>query len=185
MKPTIQAKEEKKRAEKQGEAGRRPAGEWPWTEEAGARVWRAKQGIPGKRCRAVGAQSRPTASARRSLSTAGLEPAKPPARATAHLRPILSRQPGPTRPHSPRPPGPSGNVRTSGGRDVLPRSQWAPQKGATKARLRHPGRRAGRNRDAQAEARSGFRRSAKGSNPAEGEEEQAFRVPEARAKSST
>lgn len=38
----------------------------------------------------------------------------------------------------PRPPSPSGNGRTSGGRDVLPPSQWAPQKGPTKARLRQP-----------------------------------------------
>ena len=80
--------------------------------ESAAGPWGPRVG----QLRARGARSAPP----------GLEPAKPPARATAHLRPILSRQPGPTGLHSPRPPGPSGNVRTSGGRDVLPRSQWAP-----------------------------------------------------------
>lgn len=40
---------------------------------------------------------------------------------------------------------------------MLPPSQWAPQEMLTKARLRHRGR-AGRNADAQAEARAGFRR---------------------------
>lgn len=125
--------------------------------QEGSRRRGALQGGGGHRTAQGSAGPRAGAATRLgSVRAARPKPAEQPARAgaTAHPRPTCPAQsPSPLDPTHPRPPSPSGNVRTSGGRDLPQPSQWTPPKGPTNTCLRqltthtaHRCRRAGAGR---------------------------------------
>lgn len=179
---------EKKRTERQRRDAGQQAGGGRWKEQAGARVWRAKQGRAKSAGRPRGAQSRPTVSRWGSLSAARAGACEAAPQHQGHLPPPPDPQ-APVRAH-PTPLTCDHRVRVEmtalpWGGTCCRGANGRCKRGPTKARLRKP--QGAQDVTVTRRRRRGLASGAatRRSSPAEGEEERGFSAPNTRAKSKT